>query len=520
MSEGSNVVDVDALLATSKDAADRVAERSRERAGAIRVSEVGRVTYVGEGVARVSGLPGAASQELVEFSSGARGTAFSLLEDEVAVMLIDRPELVSSGDRVRRTGRVVSVPVGEMLLGRVLDPLGRPLDEGGSIEANEYREIEQPSPGIMDRDPVNRPLQTGLQVVDALVPIGRGQRELIVGDRQTGKTAIAVDTIINQRDTEVICIYCAIGQRTSAVSRVVDDIRSNEMLEHSVVIVATEDDPPGANVVCPYAATSIAEYFVDEGRDVLIIYDDLTRHARSYRELSLLLRRPPAREAYPGDIFYVHSRLLERATQLDREHGGGSLTALPIVETEEENLSAYIPTNLISITDGQIYLSPTLYQKGVLPAVDAGRSVSRVGGSAQAAPYRAVAGDLRLSYSQFEELENFARFGVRLDEETQRTLARGRRVRELLKQPQYQPLSVSEQIVALSSVTNGKLDRVPLERIQDAKRRIRSEFRARREDLAEKLERGKALTDEERAGMLELIDDVVEGMIGGDEAEA
>ncbi|MFW5836289.1 MAG: F0F1 ATP synthase subunit alpha, partial [bacterium] len=368
----------------------------------------------------------------------------------------------------------------------------------------------------MDRGPVNRPLQTGLQVVDALIPIGRGQRELIVGDRQTGKTAIAVDAILNQRDTDVVCVYCAIGQRTSAVSRVVDDLRSHEVLSKSVVVVATEDDPPGANVICPYAATSIAEYFVDRGRDVLIVYDDLTRHARSYRELSLLLRRPPAREAYPGDVFYVHSRLLERATQMDEEHGGGSLTALPIVETEEENLSAYIPTNLISITDGQVYLSPSLYQQGVLPPVDVGRSVSRVGGSAQAAPYRAVAGDLRLSYSQFEELENFARFGVRLDEDTQRTLGRGRRVRELLKQPQYQPLSVSEQIVALTAVTSGLLDRVPLERMQEAKRAIRATFGSEREDLVEKLDRGESLTDEEREEMIALIEEVVEELNGGD----
>jgi F-type H+/Na+-transporting ATPase subunit alpha len=288
------------------------------------------------------------------------------------------------------------------------------------------------------------------------------------------------------------------------------------VLEKSVVVVATEDEPPGANVECPYAATSIAEYFVDHGRDVLIVYDDLTRHARSYRELSLLLRRPPAREAYPGDIFYVHSRLLERATQMDGAHGGGSLTALPIVETEEENLSAYIPTNLISITDGQVYLSPSLYQKGVLPPVDVGRSVSRVGGSAQAAPYRAVAGDLRLSYSQFEELENFARFGVRLDEDTQRTLARGRRVRELLKQPQYRPLSVAEQIVALTAVTSGRFDRLPLERIAEAKRRVREALGSERDDLVVKLGNGEALDDEEREGMLSLIDDVVEQMLNGD----
>ncbi|MFW5684810.1 MAG: alternate F1F0 ATPase, F1 subunit alpha, partial [Spirochaetota bacterium] len=505
-----------ALVEASREMATAISRRSQERARALDLSEVGRVTFVGEGVARVEGLPGVASQELVDFDAGARGTAFSLLEDEVAIMLIDRGEQVSAGDRVRRTGRVVSVPVGETLLGRVVDPLGRPLDDGEAIEPNEYRVTEQPGPGIMDRGPVNRPLQTGLQVVDALIPIGRGQRELIVGDRQTGKTAIAVDAILNQRDTDVVCVYCAIGQRTSAVSRVVDDLRSHEVLSKSVVVVATEDDPPGANVICPYAATSIAEYFVDRGRDVLIVYDDLTRHARSYRELSLLLRRPPAREAYPGDVFYVHSRLLERATQMDEEHGGGSLTALPIVETEEENLSAYIPTNLISITDGQVYLSPSLYQQGVLPPVDVGRSVSRVGGSAQAAPYRAVAGDLRLSYSQFEELENFARFGVRLDEDTQRTLGRGRRVRELLKQPQYQPLSVSEQIVALTAVTSGLLDRVPLERMQEAKRAIRATFGSEREDLVEKLDRGESLTDEEREEMIALIEEVVEELNGGD----
>jgi len=329
-------VDTDALLQASRDMATAIGERARQRSGTLDLAEVGRVVFVGEGVARVDGLPGVASQELVEFESGARGTAFSLLENEVAVMLIDRGEDVSAGDRVRRTGRVVSVPVGERLLGRVVDPIGRPLDRSEKIDPNEFRMVEQPSPGIMDRDPVNRPLQTGVQVVDALVPIGRGQRELIVGDRQTGKTAIAVDAMINQQDSDVICVYCAVGQRTSAVSRVVEDLRSHDVLKKSVVVVATEDDPPGANVICPYAATSIAEYFVEQGRDVLIVYDDLTRHARSYRELSLLLRRPPAREAYPGDIFYVHSRLLERATQMDEEHGGGSLTALPIVETEEE----------------------------------------------------------------------------------------------------------------------------------------------------------------------------------------
>ncbi|MFP4375728.1 MAG: F0F1 ATP synthase subunit alpha [Spirochaetales bacterium] len=508
------------ILSRARETTDKVSSSRGQAGDGVRLSEVGRVHYLAEGVARVSGLPGAGSQELLQFEHGARGTAFSLLDDEVAVMLLDDPEQVRSGERVFRTGEVVSVPVGEDLIGRVVDPVGRPLDGKGNVHSNETRRIEQPAPGIMDRDPVYVPLQTGIQVIDALVPVGRGQRELIVGDRQTGKTAIAVDTIINQKHTDVIAVYCAIGQRTSAVSRVVADLEEFEVMENTIVVAATEDDPPGTNVICPYAATSIAEYFVDQGKDVLIVYDDLTRHARSYRELSLLLRRPPAREAYPGDIFYVHSRLLERATQMDEEHGGGSLTALPIVETEEENLSAYIPTNLVSITDGQIYLSPSLYAQGILPPVDAGKSVSRVGGNAQASPYRRVAGDLRLSYSQFEELENFARFGVRLDEETQHTLDRGRRVRELLKQPQYQPLATADQIVALNAVTEGALDNVPLEDIQAAKDELRQGLEERAPEIREKLNNGVGLSDEEHEKLTEIIVDIIKEFVGGDQAEA
>jgi F-type H+/Na+-transporting ATPase subunit alpha len=509
-------INLDRVVTDSRNISAAVAERAGRRASQLRASEVGVVEYVGEGVARVRGLPGVGSRELLEFENGDMGTAFSLLEHEVAVVLRDAGERIGAGMRVRRTGRVESVPVGRSLLGRVVDPLARPLDNKGPVETTELRLIEQPAPGIMDRDPVNRPLQTGIQAIDALIPVGRGQRELIVGDRQTGKTAIAVDTILNQEDQDVISVYCAIGQRSAAVSRVVDDLESRGAMSRSIVVMTTEDDPPGANVSCPYAATSIAEYFVRQGRDVLIIYDDLTHHARSYRELSLLLRRPPAREAYPGDIFYVHSRLLERATQFNTEHGGGSLTALPIVETEEENLSAYIPTNLVSITDGQIYLSPSLYRKGVLPAVDVGKSVSRVGGSAQAPPYRAVAGDLRLSYSQFEELESFARFGVRLDEETRATLERGRRIRELLKQPQYEPLSVPEQIVVLTAGTEGKLDRIDLGHISQATRALRTALASERPDLAEKLAAGNSLDGDERDGLLQLIDQTLGEMTGGD----
>ena len=480
--------------------------------------EIGVVVSVGEGVARVSGLPNTRARELLEFPRGVRGEAFSLLEDEIAVMLLDPAEELRAGALVRSTGRVTSIPVGKGYLGRVVDALGRPLDGRKPIDQAERWQVERPAPAIMDRRPVDRPLQTGIQSIDALIPIGRGQRELIVGDRQTGKTAVALDTMINQRNSQVICVYCAIGKRSSAVAQVVSDLKEYGIFERSVVVVATENDPPGANFVAAYSATTIAEYFVSQGRDALIVYDDLTRHARSYRELSLLLRRPPAREAYPGDIFYVHSRLLERATQFDDEHGGGSLTALPIVETQEQNISSYIPTNLISITDGQLYLSPTLFQQGVLPPVDIGESVSRVGGDAQVAPYRRVAGDLRLAYSQFEELENFARFGVRLDEETQKTLDRGRRVREVLKQPQYQPLPVGDQIVTLLSVTRGILDEVELEKVGEAKGRIRRRCREQARELMEALDRGASLSDDDFDRLAEIATSAAEGHDSGEDS--
>jgi F-type H+-transporting ATPase subunit alpha len=355
------------------------------------------------------------------------------------------------------------------------------------------------------------PLQTGLKLIDALIPIGRGQRELIVGDRQTGKTAIAIDTMINQKDKGVLCIYCGIGKRGSAMAKVIADLRDNECLDYSIVMVTTEDDPPGLQFIAPYAATAIGEYFMAEGKDVLVVLDDLTRHARAYRELSLLLRRPPGREAFPGDIFYVHSRLLERATHLRDRLGGGSLTALPIVETEAQNISAYIPTNLISITDGQIYLSPDLFQKGILPAVDVGKSVSRVGGKTQLAAYRAVAGDLRLSYSQFEELEAFSRFGTRLDEDTKKTLERGRRVREILKQPQQEPMPVAEQIAALVAVNKGLLDAVAVEDVPGVEAEIRRRVREALPQVCQDIEAGKKLEDEDLDRMAEVIKDVVKG---------
>ena len=412
-------------------------------------------------------------EELLEFPGGVFGIAFNVDEDEIGVVLLGDYWHLHAGDEVERTGRVMDVAVGDGLLGRVIDPLGRPLDGKGPVAAGERLPIERPAPAIMDRAPVTVPLQTGLKVIDALIPIGRGQRELILGDRQTGKTAIAIDTILNQRGQDVVCVYCAIGQRASAVAKAVATLREKGAMEYTVVVVTEGNDPPGLAYIAPYAATSIAEHFMEAGRDVLIVYDDLTQHARAYRELSLLLRRPPGREAFPGDIFYIHSRLLERATHLREELGGGSLTALPIIETEAQNISAYIPTNLISITDGQIYLSPSLFELGVLPAVDVGKSVSRVGGKAQRAAYRAVAGDLKLAYAQFEELETFARFGARLDEDTRKVIEHGRRIRACLKQPEFSPVSVPAQIAVLLALTAELFDPVPLERMTDAERAVR-----------------------------------------------
>jgi len=464
--------------------------------------EVGTVTSVGEGIARVKGLPSVQSEELLQFRSGIQGMAFNLDPAEVGVILLDESTRLDAGDEVHRTGRVLDVPVGEGLLGRVVDPLGRPLDEQGPIHAAERWPIEREAPPIMHRAPVRTPLQTGLKAVDALLPIGRGQRELILGDRQTGKTAVALDTILNQRDTEVVCVYCAIGQRSAAVAGVMADLTEHDAFDYTTLVVAGGDDPPGLQFAAPYAATSMAEYFMEHGRDVLIVYDDLTRHAQAYRELSLLLRRPPGREAYPGDIFYIHSRLLERSTRLRPEHGGGSLTALPIVETEAQNMSAYIPTNLISITDGQIVLSPSLFQKGILPAVDVGRSVSRVGGKAQLPAYRAVTGELRLTYSQFQELEAFARFGTRLDEETRQTLRRGRRLREVLKQDQYAPMPVAEQLAVLLAATEGVFDDIEPDRMAEAEEAIRTAVQESLPSVAEALREGQELTDEAKQNLL------------------
>jgi F-type H+-transporting ATPase subunit alpha len=484
------------------DLFDRLDRLAAGLAPALEIADTAHVLSVGEGVARVAGFTDLRADELVTFEDGTPGIAASLRTDRTGVMLLGPAGGLRPGQKVWRTGRVADVPVGDALLGRVVDALGRPLDGGPTPRTGERLPVERPAPPIMARAPVRVPLQTGIKAVDAAIPVGRGQRELILGDRQTGKTAIALEAILNQPAGGPVSVYCAVGQRASAVARVIATLRAAGALERTVVVVAGGNDAPGLQFLAPYAATSIAEHFMAEGRDALIVYDDLTRHARAYRELSLLLRRPPGREAYPGDIFHIHARLLERATQLRAEAGGGSLTALPVIETQAQNLSAYIPTNLISITDGQIYLSPELFEKGQLPAVDIGASVSRVGGKAQLPAYRAVAGDLRLLYSQFEELETFARFGTQLDEATRRRLDRGLRLREVLKQDEGRRLPVPEQIAELLAATEGLFDALPPEAVAGAATRAHRAARDRCPEICHSIEDGAPLGADARAALI------------------
>jgi len=471
--------------------------------------EMGTIVSIATGIAMVSGLPGVGFEELLEFPGGVFGIAFNVDENEIGVVLLGEYWHLNAGDKVERTGRVMDVAVGDELLGRIIDPLCRPLDGNGPVVTNNRLPIERPAAHIMDRAPVTEPLLTGLKVIDALIPIGRGQRELILGDRQTGKTAIAIDTILNQRGKEVLCVYCAIGQRASAVAKTVAVLREKGAMTYTVVVVTEGNDPPGLAYIAPYAATSIAEHYMERGRDVLIVYDDLTHHARAYRELSLLLRRPPGREAFPGDIFYIHSRLLERATHLRAELGGGSLTALPIIETEAQNISAYIPTNLISITDGQIYLSPSLFELGVLPAVDVGKSVSRVGGKAQRAAYRAVAGDLKLSYAQFEELETFARFGAHLDEDTRKIIEHGRRIRACLKQPEFSPVAVPAQIAVLLALTSELFDTVPIGQMADAEQAVYEATANLTAEICKRFDTAEQLSDKDRTTIIQIASDAL-----------
>ncbi|MBE0612070.1 MAG: alternate F1F0 ATPase, F1 subunit alpha [Burkholderiales bacterium] len=482
--------------------------------------ETGAVNSIATGIAKVSGLPGVGFEEVLKFPGDLYGIAFNIDEDEIGTVLLGDYWHLHAGDEVERRGHVVDVPVGDGLIGRIINPMGRPLDGKGPVVSRMRLPVERPSPPIMDRAPVTVPLQTGIKVIDALIPVGRGQRELILGDRQTGKTAVALDTILNQRDQNVLCVYCAIGQRASGVAKVIATLREQGAMDYTIVVVTEGNDPPGLAYIAPYAATSIAEHFMEQGRDVLIVYDDLTHHARAYRELSLLLRRPPGREAFPGDIFYIHARLLERATHLRPELGGGSLTALPIIETEAQDISAYIPTNLISITDGQIYLSPSLFELGVLPAVDVGKSVSRVGGKAQRAAYRAVAGDLKLAYAQFEELETFARFGARLDEDTRKVIEHGRRIRACLKQPEFAPAPVPAQIAILLALTAELFDSVPLEQMTEAEHAVHEAAANIPAEVCARFETADKLSDEDRKTIVDIARKALAGFQPKPEGES
>lgn len=447
--------------------------------------EVGTVITVGDGIARAHGLANVMAGELLEFENGVMGMAQNLEEDNVGIIIMGPFSGITEGMQVKRTGRIMEVPVGEALLGRVVNPLGQPLDGRGPIETTEYRPVESPAPGVMDRKSVHEPLQTGIKAIDSMIPIGRGQRELIIGDRQTGKTTIALDTIINQKGKDVICIYVAIGQKQSTVAGVVEKLRQHEALDYTIVVTASASEPSPLLYLAPYAGCAMGEYFMYKGRHVLVVYDDLSKQAAAYRELSLLLRRPPGREAYPGDVFYLHSRLLERAAKLSDEKGGGSLTALPFIETQAGDVSAYIPTNVISITDGQIFLESDLFYSGVRPAVNVGLSVSRVGGSAQIKAMKKVAGTLRLDLAQYRELQAFAQFGSDLDKATQAKLNRGERTVEILKQDEHKPMDVEEQVVSIYAVTQGFLDDIPVEDVRRFEEELLSFMRAKKANLLE-----------------------------------
>jgi len=473
----------------------------------IDVAEVGTVISCGDGIARIHGVERAMSGEMLEFPNGLFGIALNLEEESVGSVLLGHSSAIKEGDTVKRTGRIISVPVGDEIVGRVVNSLGQPIDGKGPIAAKKFMPIERIAPGVVDRSPVKEPLQTGLKAIDGMVPIGRGQRELIIGDRQTGKTAVAVDTIINQKGLGVICIYNAIGQKQSTVAQVVKTLEDAGAMEYTIVVSAGASDPAPLLYISPYSACTIGEYFRDSGRHALCVYDDLSKHAQSYREISLLLRRPPGREAYPGDVFYLHSRLLERAAKLKAELGGGSLTALPIIETQAGDLSAYIPTNVISITDGQIFLESDLFNQGIRPAINVGNSVSRVGGSAQIKAMRQVAGSLRLDLAQYRELAAFAQFGSDLDQATQRQLNRGKRLTEILKQPQYQPLPVEKQVAIIFAATNGYLDAVPVEKLRAYEDGLFRFLETRHSAVLDTIREKKILDDEVKAAIKGALED-------------
>ncbi len=456
----------------------------------IQVEEVGTVIAVGDGIARMSGLEKCQQQEMLEFPGGVYGIALNLEEETVGAIILGDFRGIKEGDTVKRTGRIMSVPVGDQLIGRVLNAVGEPIDGGKELSTKEFYPVERVAPGVMTRRPVDTPVQTGIKAIDALIPVGRGQRELIIGDRQTGKTAIAIDAIINQKDQDMICVYVAVGQKESKVARIVEKLKEAGAMDYTIVVSAGASEPAPMSYLAPYSGVAMAEYFADKGKDVLIIYDDLTKQAWAYREMSLLLRRPPGREAYPGDVFYLHSRLLERACNLNEKYGGGSITALPIIETQAGDISAFVPTNVISITDGQIFLETDLFYRGIRPALNVGLSVSRVGGAAQIKPMKKVAGSLKLSLAQFRELEAFAQFASDLDPETKKQIDRGQRLTELLKQPQYSPLPVEEQVISIFAASNGYFDEVQVNDIGDAEEKLLVHFRSKHAGLLEKIASG------------------------------
>jgi len=465
----------------------------------VEVEEIGTVLEVGDGIARMSGLTKCQAQEMLLFPGDVYGVALNLEQETVGAMILGDYKNIKEGDTVKRTGRILSVPVGEQIVGRVVNALGQAIDGKSEIKTKQFYPVEKIAPGVMTREPVHEPVQTGIKAIDAMIPIGRGQRELIIGDRQTGKTAIAVDTIINQKGQNMKCIYVAVGQKESKVARIVAKLQEMGAMEYTTVVVAGASDPAAMSFIAPYAGVAMAEYFADQGEDVLVVYDDLTKQAWAYREISLLLRRPPGREAYPGDVFYLHSRLLERACKLNKENGGGSITALPIIETQAGDVTAYIPTNVISITDGQIFLETDLFYKGIRPALNVGISVSRVGGAAQIKPMKKVAGRLKLAMAQFRELEAFAQFASDLDLETKKQIERGQRIAELLKQPQYSPLAVEEQVASIFAVNNGYFDDIAVADIPGAENRLLHFLRQTKNSLLAKIAKGEweAVVEEE-----------------------
>lgn len=485
----------------------------------LETTSVGTVLNVGDGIAQIYGLEDAMAGELLKFSNGIYGMALNLEEDSIGCVILGDEKEIEEGDSVERTEELVSVPVGEEMVGRVVNALGQPIDGKGAVNTDNQRPVESEAPNVIQRTPVEIPLQTGLKAIDSLVPIGRGQRELIIGDRQTGKTSVGIDTIINQKDNDVVCIYVAIGQKASTVAQVVNRLEDNQAMDHTIVVAANASDPAPLQYIAPYAGCAMGEEFMHDGKDVLVVYDDLSKHAVAYREMSLLLRRPPGREAYPGDVFYLHSRLLERAAKLNDDMGGGSLTALPIIETQAGDVSAYIPTNVISITDGQIYLESELFNSGVRPAINVGISVSRVGGDAQVGAMKDVAGTLRLDLSQYRELEAFAQFGSDLDEATQQKLARGDRIVETLKQSENNPMEVENQVISLYAVTNGYMDEIPVDDVKRFEEEMLDYIHSNYSQVPETIKETEELEEDIEEELAEAIEDFQESFVVSDQTE-